>query len=194
MDNEQGMCPECKERDKEIAELEQEIKDRAQNEQGLTNWIHEDGVKIKGLEAECQRWLGIDLNQRGEIAALKEEMRGDVLYNKWKGAERDLAALQEKLSACVVIDGQAWPCSQEISRTFETMKQENERLQQAYQTIHTDKCVGLESRLKAAEAVIEAARKLPEMECKNIGKFNKPHCAVCGFYEALKRYDEEVGK
>lgn len=35
-----------------VKELETEIKDRQDTEQSLTNWVHEDGVKIKSLEAK----------------------------------------------------------------------------------------------------------------------------------------------
>lgn len=47
----------------------------------------------------------------------------------------------------------------------------------------------LESELSRHKAVVEAAKKLPELECKNVGNFKQPHCEVCGFYEALASLD-----
>lgn len=47
----------------------------------------------------------------------------------------------------------------------------------------------LEAELFRHKAVVEAAKKLPELECKNVGNFKQPHCEVCGFYEALASLD-----
>ena len=49
----------------------------------------------------------------------------------------------------------------------------------------------LQSTIKALETVVNAARKLPSQECRNIGNFKAPHCDVCGFYEALAALDEK---
>lgn len=42
--------------------------------------------------------------------------------------------------------------------------------------------------LRYLEALLDLekyARLIPLLECKNSGNMLKPHCAVCGFYEAL---------
>lgn len=85
---------------------------------------------------------------------------------------------------------------------YDELESENHRIQSRLQEAERDKLTEfaiseerqkkierLEAELSRHKAVVEAAKKLPELECKNVGNFKQPHCEVCGFYEALASLD-----
>lgn len=107
-------CLLCNEAGKKIAELQTNL-ETAQRNIGRLN------LQITPLERK-NRVL------EEELRMAKEEMRGDILYNKWKGAEKKIAELQGKIELLTAAYNGADQQRHERGAEIRELQAENEKV------------------------------------------------------------------
>lgn len=186
-----------------LQEAEQKLQDQIKNNDVKDSTLAScKNVKIAELEKEVERlkgneyYTGFQMGQEHEQIKIKE-LEKEISDRKYTEqiltdtAIKDAEKIQE-LETRIEIEKFWAKKHAEKSNKLEARLAESEAHNSMLvknPELLMERISKLESELSRHKAVVEAAKKLPELECKNVGNFKQPHCEVCGFYEALASLD-----